>query len=113
MGAISGHASIAAEVIRTVPRELGRRLQGLTVMAGKRCSGVPKRSSDSGWMCHCTLARSCAGSDRVIMQSCDAAMVIGERPEGRVTLLGNHELATLHGDVGGFFAELRVRMAAT
>ena len=74
-----GLASIAADVIRTVPRELGRRLQGLTVMAGNLCNGVPKRSSDKGWICHCTLARACAASDRVIMQSCEAAMVMGPR----------------------------------
>ena len=43
----------------------------------------------------------------------DAAMVIGERSAGRVTLLGNDELTTLHGDVHGFFDALRARMGAT
>ena len=43
----------------------------------------------------------------------DAAMVIGERPTGRVTLLDNDDLTRLHGDVAAFFAELRLRLAAT
>ena len=60
-----GLASSAVEVIRTSPRELGRRLQGLTVTAGNRCSGVPKRSSDKGWTWNWILARSCAASDFV------------------------------------------------
>ena len=34
-------------------------------------------------------------------------------PTGRVTLLDNSELTALHGDVPGFFAELRTRLAAT
>ena len=40
------------------------RVHGLTVMAGKRCSGVPNRSSDKGWIWNWTLARSCAASER-------------------------------------------------
>lgn len=43
----------------------------------------------------------------------DAAMVIGERPDGRVTLLDNEELIRLHGDVLGFFSALRARLVAT
>jgi hypothetical protein len=50
----------------SVPREVGRRLQALTVTAGKRCSGSPNLSSDSGWTWNWMLARSCpdrAGED--------------------------------------------------
>ena len=43
----------------------------------------------------------------------DAAMVIGEHPTGRITLMDNDDLTRLHGDVAAFFAELRMRMAAT
>ncbi len=43
----------------------------------------------------------------------DAAMVVGERSNGRVTLLDNDELTALDGDVAGFFAALRSRLAAT
>lgn len=43
----------------------------------------------------------------------DAAMVIGERPEGRVTLLADDELTALDGDVPAFFGALRASMAAT
>jgi hypothetical protein len=35
--------------MRTSPREVGLRLQALTVMAGKVCNGSPNLSSDSGW----------------------------------------------------------------
>ena len=42
----------------------------------------------------------------------DAAMVIGERSGGRVTLLDNAALTSLHGNVHGFFGELRARMAS-
>ena len=44
-----------------VPRDVGRRLQALTVKAGKRCSGSPNLSSDSGWTWNSMLARSCSG----------------------------------------------------
>jgi hypothetical protein len=43
----------------------------------------------------------------------DAALVIGERPEGRVTLLDNDDLTALNGDVPAFFEALRARIAAT
>ena len=43
----------------------------------------------------------------------DAAMVVGEHPAGLVTLLDNDDLVRLHGDVVAFFAELRLRLAAT
>ena len=47
---ITGLASGSAERSLIVPREVGRKLQALTVMAGNLCSGVPKRSRDKGWM---------------------------------------------------------------
>jgi hypothetical protein len=43
----------------------------------------------------------------------DAAMVVGERPAGRVTLLTNDQLTALDGDVSAFFGALRARLAAT
>ena len=77
MGAISGLAAGSAERSRMVPREVGRRLQALTVMAGKRCSGSPNLSSDSGWTWNSMLARSWSGEDVVKMPSCEGAMVSG------------------------------------
>ena len=68
-----------AERMRTVPREVGCRLQALTVMAGKRCRGSPNLSSDSGCTWNWMLARSRRGSERVKMPSCDGAMVSGPR----------------------------------
>jgi hypothetical protein len=53
------------------------------------------------------------GPDLAAYVGDDAAMVIGERPEGRVTLLDNEELTRLHGDLPAFFGVLRERMAAT
>src|ERR1700759_999905 len=44
--------------MRTVPREVGCRLQALTVMAGNRCKGSPNLSSDSGCTWNWILARS-------------------------------------------------------
>jgi hypothetical protein len=43
----------------------------------------------------------------------DAAMVVGERPDMRVTLLDNADLTRLDGDVSGFFSLLRLRLSAT
>jgi hypothetical protein len=65
--------------MRTVPREVGCRLQALTVIAGKRCRGSPNLSSDSGCTWNWMLARSRCGSERVKMPSCDGAMVSGPR----------------------------------
>ena len=42
--------------MRTQPRESGRRLQTLGVMAGNVCSGSPNLSSDSGCTCHSMFA---------------------------------------------------------
>src|SRR3981081_3969140 len=38
--------------MRTAPRELGRRLQTLGVIAGRLCRGSPNLSSDKGCTCH-------------------------------------------------------------
>ena len=43
----------------------------------------------------------------------DAAMVVGERPGMRVTLLDNADLSRLDGDVSSFFSLLRLRLSAT
>src|SRR5438093_1104057 len=72
-----GASSDLAERIRTVPRDVGRKLQALTVMAGKRCRGSPNLSSDSGCTWNWMLARSRWESERVKMPSCDGAMVSG------------------------------------
>jgi hypothetical protein len=43
----------------------------------------------------------------------EAAMVVGERPDMRVTLMDNDDLTRLAGDVSGFFSLLRLRLSAT
>jgi hypothetical protein len=69
----------SAERSRTWPRLVGCRLQTLAVNAGKRCSGSPNLSSDSGCTWNWMLARSRDRAERVKMPSCDGAMVSGPR----------------------------------
>ena len=66
-GAMIGLAAGSRERRPTVPRDVGRRLQALTVIAGKRCRGSPNLSSDSGWMWNSMLERSCSGDEVVKM----------------------------------------------
>src|SRR3954463_3512280 len=63
--------------MRTQPRELGRRLHTLGVMAGKLCSGSPNLSSESGCTCHSMLEVGCDGSLFAKAPSCDGGMVSG------------------------------------
>src|SRR5688500_19542179 len=63
--------------MRTQPRELGRRLQTLGVLAGNECSGSPNLSSDSGCTCHSMFGVGCAGSLRAKAPACDGGMVSG------------------------------------
>ena len=74
---MTGLAAGSAERSRIVPREVGCRLQALTVTAGKRCRGSPNLSSDSGWTWNWMFARSWSGEDLVKMPSCEGAMVSG------------------------------------
>src|SRR5919202_6223991 len=63
--------------MRTQPRELGRRLHTLGVIAGKLCSGSPNLSSESGCTCHSMLGVGCAGSLRAKAPHCDGGIVSG------------------------------------
>src|SRR5438034_10553872 len=63
--------------MRTQPRELGRRLHTLGVIAGKLCSGSPNLSSDSGCTCHSMLGVGCAGSLLAKAPACEGGMVSG------------------------------------
>ena len=42
-----------------------------------------------------------------------AACVVAETPQGRTIVLGNDDLAALHGDVSSFFAALRAAVQAS
>src|SRR5438067_10472392 len=63
--------------MRTQPRELGRRLQTLGVIAGKLCSGSPNLSSDSGCTCHSMFGDGCDASLLAKAPACDGGMVSG------------------------------------
>ena len=86
---MTGLATGSAERSRIVPREVGCRLQALTVMAGKRCRGSPNLSSDSGWTWNSMFARSWSGEDVVKMPSCEGAMV--ERALLEQGIFGAHQ----------------------
>src|SRR3982751_4271564 len=62
--------------MRTVPREVGRRLQTLAVNALKRCGGSPKRSSEIGCTWYSRFGVACDGSERVNAPIWDGGMVI-------------------------------------
>src|ERR1700704_238416 len=63
--------------MRTDPRELGRRLHTLGVIAGKLCSGSPNLSSDSGWTCHSIFGVGWEGSLLANAPAWDGGMVSG------------------------------------
>src|SRR5687768_3289160 len=63
--------------MRTHPRERGRRLHTLGVIAENVCNGSPNLSSDSGWTCHSMFAVGCVSSLRANAPSCDGGMVNG------------------------------------
>src|SRR6185369_12952348 len=63
--------------MRTQPRDAGRRLQTLGVMAGKLCSGSPNLSSESGCTCHSMLGVFCEGSLLAKAPHCEGGMVRG------------------------------------
>ena len=63
--------------MRTQPRDAGRRLHTLGVIAGKLCSGSPNLSSESGCTCHSMLGVGCDGSLLANAPACDGGMVSG------------------------------------
>src|SRR5919205_4055010 len=63
--------------IRTQPRELGRRLHTLGVIAGNACSGSPNLSSESGCTCHSMFAVGCDASLLANAPACEGGMVSG------------------------------------
>src|SRR5204863_2144488 len=63
--------------MRTQPRELGRRLHTLGVIAGKLCSGSPNLSSESGCTCHSMFALGSPGSLLAKAPICEGGMVSG------------------------------------
>ena len=63
--------------MRTWPRLVGLRLHTLAVIAGKRCSGSPKASSESGCTWYSRLGQGCCGSLRVKAPSWLGAMLSG------------------------------------
>src|ERR1700740_2464327 len=78
--------------MRTVPREVGCRLQALTVIAGKRCSGSPNLSSDSGCTWNWILARARYGSERGKMASLRRRH--GQRSTAAEGVIEPHQAAT-------------------
>src|SRR5919109_5492821 len=63
--------------MRTQPRDAGRRLQTLGVIAGKLCSGSPNLSSESGCTCHSMFGVGCAGSLLANAPHCEGGIVNG------------------------------------
>src|SRR5918992_5730786 len=63
--------------MRTQPREAGRRLHTLGVIAGKLCSGSPTLSSESGCTCHSMFGVCCDGSLLANAPACEGGMVSG------------------------------------
>src|SRR5678816_824112 len=63
--------------MRTQPRDAGRRLQTLGVIAGKLCSGSPNLSSESGCTCHSMFGVGCDGSLFANAPAWDGGMVSG------------------------------------
>src|SRR3982074_3495349 len=63
--------------MRTAPRELGRRLQTLGVIAGKLCRGSPNLSSDRGSPCHSISGVGWEGSPLANAPAWDGGMVSG------------------------------------
>src|SRR5260221_11061323 len=69
--------------MRTQPRELGRRLHTLGVIAGKLCSGSPNLSSDSGCTCHSMFGVGCEASLFAKAPACEGGMVGGPVRSGK------------------------------
>src|SRR5918993_3457428 len=63
--------------MRTQPRDVGRRLHTLGVIAGKLCSGSPNLSSDNGCTCHSMFGVDCDGSLFAKAPSCEGGIVNG------------------------------------
>src|SRR5438034_983062 len=78
--------------MRTQPRELGRRLHTLGVIAGKLCSGSPNLSSDSGCTCHSMFGVGCAGSLFAKAPACEDGFFVGVNKK---SLAIAHELDAL------------------
>src|SRR5437867_11006941 len=74
---MAGCAFGSEVLMRTWPRLVGRRLHTDGVIAGKRCSGEPNLSSDSGCTCHSMFADGCAGLLFANAPSCEGGMVSG------------------------------------
>src|SRR3990172_9199231 len=74
---IAGWARGSGDLMRTCPREAGRRLHTLAVNAGNGCKGSPNLSSDKGCTWNSRLGVGCAGSLLRNAPSCDGAMVRG------------------------------------
>src|ERR1700692_4088826 len=72
-----GPSAALGDTISTQPREVGRRLQTLAVKAGKRCSGSPNLSSDSGCTWYSRLDVACDSSDLVNTPSWLGALLRG------------------------------------
>ena len=70
---MAGASSGRAERIRTLPREVGFKLQTLAVKALNRCSGSPKASRLKGCTWYWRLGCSKSGPDRVEDGGADVA----------------------------------------
>src|SRR5690606_14312923 len=76
---MAGATPGSGRVTCTHPRLVGRRLQTLTVIAGKPCRPAPNLSSDRGWTWNWRVGVACSGEDLAKAPSCDGAMVSGPR----------------------------------
>src|ERR1044071_2536927 len=74
---MSGWAAGSGDFIRTQPRDAGRRLHTLGVIAGKLCSGSPNLSSESGCTCHSIFGVGREGSLLANAPACEGGMVSG------------------------------------
>src|SRR5258707_6954860 len=72
--------------MRTQPRELGRKLHTLGVIAGKLCSGSPNLSSESGCTCHSMFGLRCDGSLFANAPASDAGMVNGPARKAKYSI---------------------------
>jgi hypothetical protein len=72
LGAISACRPGSAERRRIVPREVGRRLQALTVIAGKAMQRLAEPVERQRLDVELDVGRSCSLDDMVKMPSCEA-----------------------------------------